>query len=530
MGSGSELRHYVRAIGKRFWLVVIFVALAVGSVYYWMKSRPPQYQATVTVMVTAPAVNPPMSALPQQGATGAQMNRSPGAVYNDIINLITARPIAERVAQTLNIRPHEVSRAITATQIRGTDLIQVKATSGDREMAAKLANTATEQFIKFFREVNRRDMHDVRVYIEQQLALLRAKLEASDRLVQGFKERNRVVDLNQQRSQAATEAAQIQQDRDTTMLRIKEAEGKMAAARRRLSGENIERITFRATRDNPVFTQLQSRLTQLEIQRAQLAQVYTPQHPQRQQIEGELAQLKQQMQATARSVLSEQQTGLNPVHDQLISEIVTLEVDRSAANSRLEGLNFVQQRRMATISSLPALETGLNALSRENKILDTNYTLLSQRYQEALVRENEAGYLPAGVQILEPAVAPNAPAGARLPLFAGMAGLVGALLGIMAAIFIESADDRIRTPQDAERTLGAPVLVEVPNIAPPRTAPVGAALLIALFLTMVAGGSVVAARTVGDATATGGNAAVTMLVRLGRGIDGLASQVGQVIR
>lgn len=531
-GSGMEIRQYVQAVVKRFWLVVLLVVLAVGGVYYRMKAQPLKFEATTILMVTAPVVNPPMTSTTQTGATSSasQLPRQAGAVFNDIIQLFTSRPITERVAQQLGLgSPGEVKRNVTVSQIRGTDLITVRATYGDREMASKIANTTAEQFIAFFREASRRDARDLRIYIEQQLAQARARLDESDRLIQTFKERHGIVDLNAQRAQATAEAAQVRSDRDTTMLHLKEIDGKLTTARARLANEKIERITFRATRDNPVFMQLQTRLTELEITKADLSQVYTPQHPKRQQIEGEIAQVRQQMQAQARSVLSEENTGLNPLHDQLISSIVNLEVDRSAGTARMDGLNFVDRRRQASLTTLPAVETGLTGLQRENKILDQNYSLLAARYQEALLRENEAGYVPAGVQVMEPALAPNAPTAARLPLFAGIAALVGLLLGMMAAIFLETSEDRIHSPQDAERTLGAPVLVGVPNMAPSRAVPAGAALLVALFLTMLAGGSIVAARTVGE-TRVEGNTAVSILVRLGRGIDGLAGQVGQVIR
>ncbi|MGQ0572177.1 MAG: GumC family protein [Armatimonadota bacterium] len=528
-GSGVEFRQYFRAVTKRLWLVVLLAALAAGGVYMRVTSQPPKYSADATLMVTGSVFNPPISSVPGSQSGGA-VSRQPAAVFNDIIQLITARPVSERVARELGLAgPGDARQGVTATQVRATDLIKIRAVHSDREMAPRLANTTADQLIAHFREVNRRDMRDVRLYIEKQLAQARARLVDSDRSIQAYKERHRIVDMTVTRSEATQEAAAARMERDTTALTLTEIEAKIAASRARLANEKLERVTARVTRDNPVFTQLQSRLTSLEIQRAEISQVYTPEHPKSKQIEGELANVRQQMLAQAKTVLSDETVGSNPVHDQLLTSVVTLEVDRAASTAKLNALTFLQRQRQGGLVSLPGLETGLTMLTRENKILDGNYSLLSERYQEALLRENEAGFIPAGVQVMETAVVPTAPVSARLPVQTGIAALVGLLLGVMGAIFLDSSEDRIRTAQDAERTLGVPVLAAVPDMTTPRVAPAGAALLVALVLMMVAGGSVVAARTLGDGTADA-RSPVSMLAQLGRGIDHLTSRLGEAIR
>ena len=39
-----------------------------------------------------------------------------------------------------------------------------------------------------------------------------------------------------------------------------------------------------------------------------------------------------------------------------------------------------------------ATEAEFTRLMRENRILEANYTMLATRYQDLLLRENEAGY------------------------------------------------------------------------------------------------------------------------------------------
>ena len=82
-------------------------------------------------------------------------------------------------------------------------------------------------------------------------------------------------------------------------------------------------------------------------------------------------------------------------------------------------------------------------------------------------------------------MAPTRPAPSPLPKTAAAAGLAGLVLGIAAALFLESLDDRIRTPQDAERALGVPVLAQIPVQGSLRPSPAPAVFIIAIVIAVM---------------------------------------------
>jgi len=529
-GPGIELRQYYRAVVKRLWLVLLLMVAVSSGVYLRTVSQPPQYAATATLMVTGPIMTPPTSTAGAAATSVAPRGGGPPVAMNDIIQLFSSRPITERVARTLGLEgPSAIRGRVVATPMRATSLIKVRATSSDRAVPARLANVTTQEFIAYFHDANRRDTREIRLFVERQLVRARADLEASDAQIEAYKEQHGIVSLEQAISQAAADTATIRADLRSSTLALKEVGAKLAAARAQLQAESTTRVAARTSVDNPVFQQLQARLTALEMQRAEFSQVYTERHPRMQQIEGEIAAIGKQLSARARSVLGEELTQLNPIRDQLLGQIAALEVERASTAARLQGLSSLESRRAAAVGAVPGMEARLNRLLRENGILEENYRALSERRETALLRENEAGFIPAGLQVMEAAVAPTAHEGVRWPLRAGLGALIGLFLGVMAALFLETADDRIRSAQDAERTLGAPVLAEVPDMAPARVAPGSAALVIGLVLTMMLAGSVVAARTSANGEA-GSGAAVSLLLRVGRGIDGLTTRLGQAIR
>ncbi|MGH2452767.1 MAG: GumC family protein [bacterium] len=530
-GQGVELRQYYRAVVKRLWLVLLLAAVIAVGVFWRTTSQPPRYASTAKVMLTASnLLTAPTTStnLGSGGSSSLSGSKADFTTVNNAIAVITSRTVAQRVAKSLGIKDLRTVGSIKADRIGGTNLLSITATTAEREMAAKMVNTTAREFVSFFQEANRRSYRDIRLFIESQMKQADGALEASDQRIQQAKERYAFVDLESATGQASDELSATREDLEETRLRLREDQAKLAAAEARLAREKITRVYSTEIEDNPVFGQLRDRLTALEVERAELSQRYTDRHPKMVQIQGAVAAIKQELAKTARTVVGRETSTINPVHEQLVGEIVSLQSDLAAAGARQAALSASLGSRLAAVRAMPAVERRLNALVRENDILKDNYSSLVEAHQEALIREAEAGHVPAGVQVLEAGFVPSVPVKANIPLFTGGGALIGLLLGAIAAIVLESSDDKIRSAQDAERTLGAPVLAQVPDMAPQRTAPGGTVFLIALVLTLMLGGTLVAARATAETTA--GPGAASVLVQLGRSLDGLTARVSQVIR
>lgn len=523
----TEIRRYSRAVVRRAWIVALVVVGLMAVAYYWRGAKPAAYSASALLMVTKPLVAAPSSVSGDQPNNALPTNVS--MVINDIIQLLGSRPVTQRVADGLGLQirgPEVVQRSVKASRIRDTDLVRIRATHSNRELAQKLANTSASVLITHLREVNRRDAREVRMFIEQQLAESRASLESSDRAVETFKIRHGILVFDAEASQASTNATQARTDRENAATDLKQTEAKLAAAKARLNGERQTRIVSGTIKDNPVFQQLETKLTDLEIQRANLSQTFTERHPKLITVEGEIKALQQRMRAVAKKVVDNEVSQANPIYDQLLTDIANYEVDRASLLARIGGLRVVERQRRLRNAAFPSIETGLNQLVRENETQAENYKTLSEKYQSALIRENEAGYIFAGIQIMEPAVIPSRTAGVRPLLQVGLAGLAGLLLGIIAAVLLETSDDRIRTSGDAERTLGAPVLAEVPDVTPRRLAPATTVLgLLAIMLCLAIIGTTLGLTDRGRLAG-----AQAVIGRMGRGIQGVPVWFAQVTR
>ena len=483
METQTSFKQYVRAVRKRWWLLALLGIVAMSGVYFRFGNATPGYVGSATVMVTASPISSPaagVSALAPGAAAPFGVNAA--TVMADIIELLGTRSIAERVAQRVGRTDvARVQRSISASVPRGTNLLRVEATAATPQGAAELANAAAVELSNFFRQTNAADAGRARQFVEQQLALIRQRLDASDRALVGARQ-----DPNN--SEGAVGAIvnayySTLTARDDARVALRETQGRLDAVTSRLSREAPTLVSETTLLDNPVFRQIEGRLTDLEVERAQLIPIYTPNHPRLQQLNAQIMGLRTRLASEAQTQVGREVLTPNPTHARLVSDIVTMQIERAATAARIAGLEQNLQSRRAAVAALPSSQATVTRLVRENQILDARYRLLATQYQESLLRENLAAFFPAGIQLVEAAVAPERPRPSGVPRTAAAAGVAGIVLGIIAALFLEASDEAIKTPEDVERTLGVPVLAEVPNANAPRVAPANA-LFMAGFIIL----------------------------------------------
>lgn len=132
----------------------------------------------------------------------------------------------------------------------------------------------------------------------------------------------------------------------------------------------------------------------------------------------------------------------------------------AALDVRIETLTRSLEGQQAQLRALPAVETELAQLQNEVEIRSDMYKYLLSRHQESQIAEAE---ISPYVDILDPAAgAWPVPGGQRLNIIFG--GLLGLLLGLAAAFFLEYLDRSVQSTSDVETKLGLAVLGWIPKL------------------------------------------------------------------
>ena len=166
---------------------------------------------------------------------------------------------------------------------------------------------------------------------------------------------------------------------------------------------------------SPVFTDLRSRLVQLKFELVNLQERYTDSFPRIINIKAEIAAISKQL-------------GEVPVAAEEEGEEEMIDADR---------------------------------LKNELSINEKLYALLRERYEKAMILEASK---TKDIDIVNPATMPKAPVQLPTTVNIFLGGAIGIVLGLVAALIVESMDTSIGTIEDVEEYLRMPVLGVIPHI------------------------------------------------------------------
>jgi uncharacterized protein involved in exopolysaccharide biosynthesis len=491
-----ELRHYYDVLRKRIWVILLLVAVAVTGVAFQLSMSPDLYQADVAMMIT-PRIIAPTEAFadPEFGVFTSGYRQT---VIGNMALLIRSDAVLGRVQRRIgNISLYQLRSGVSVESIRGTDFMVIKASDPDAARAAAIANVTAEEFTKYFAEVNAAGVRAERTFIAGQLDGARQRLDAAEQAVLGFKERTGLVAPREHVTWMVQRLLDIQTANETAKMEEQISRTRVNFIRSRIGAQPEMRRGSVSIGTNPTFARLRDTLTGLELELASLRQVYTDQHPRVKTAVGRIADTRKQMAEVAEKSINGETMAVNPIRENLIRGMIDGEVDAAAAQARAAGTAVIARGMEARVNKFPKDEAALARLDRDVRLTESLFLRLSALHQEALIRENKAAATgQAAVLVVDPAAAPVKPVSKQLPVRAGMAGLLGLVLGSSLALLMESLDNRIRTSGEAEASYGLPVLASIPTMNSRThrqltTAPATSALLLSLITVFLIGGLIV---------------------------------------
>jgi polysaccharide biosynthesis transport protein len=195
--------------------------------------------------------------------------------------------------------------------------------------------------------------------------------------------------------------------------------------------------------DNHEMQELTLRLSDLETQRAQLETTFSPDYPKLKQLQSEIDEARQTLDAErARGAATIQNEYLAAVRRETL-------LDQAFASAQREADDIAEK------------SVQYNILKRE---VDTNkglYDGLLDRLKQAGIA---GGLKESNIRIVDPAVPPKKPAKPRTALNLSLGLLVGLGLGIGAAFLQEHFDNSLKTTEDIERIMQLPALAMIPSV------------------------------------------------------------------
>ena len=471
-GETLDLVEYWRSISKRKWSIlglVLLVCLLTTLVVYSMR---PTYRSTATVLI-------------EQGKAKVvsieEVYNSMGGnreYYQTQVEILKSRELARKVVERLKLTTHrdfdprqqeasavdylspsnwfatketptednilkgvikQVTDNLQVQPVRNSQLVQISFSSYDKELTAKVPNTLAEVFIESDLDARVAMTQKAGSWLTERMGDLRVKLDASEKVLQEYRERERIVDVKGVAMSGASKALE-QATTDLVSVRTKRAEAEslfnqVKAARQGRAIGGYESIP--AVLRHPTVQKLKELEAETERKLADASKRYGPEHPRMVQANAELAAARENAKRQIESV------------------VAGVEKEYEVARSNEQALERALGQSKAEIQGINRKEFQLGVLEREAQGNKQLYDMFVTRFKET----NVAGDLQSTVaRVVDPANIPNVAFAPKKTQIVGIAAAVALLIGIMLSLLLDRISNTINTASDVESRLGVPML------------------------------------------------------------------------
>ena len=479
----TTLNDYLRILVRKKWLVLFcFLCLVVSATAFSFLVAP-VYQGRTTIMVEKEGK------MEDQIFSLSSMMRSETKIKNQV-EILKSRTLAQAVVEEILDSPQKkafrnmvktkhaispskdqliqsIQQNLNITPIRETDIIEVKMTAPDPQLAAFLANTVASEYYKQSLQFSRGEISEVRQFLQNQLGIIQDSLHQSEEELKNYMQSQDVSALPDETKELVKQVAEFESQLNETKIELESNEKRMAYMKRQLDerkGQLLDEITQIST---PVIQNLRNEMAELEAMRAEYAsQGVDETHPKMQQILNRIKETKSKLIAETTQLVSTNLTVKDPLtySQDLLGNILSLEIEIQSLTAKADGLQRIVNRYSGKMNQLPDKSLRLARLERSTKVGENIFMMLKEKYEESRIKE--AGQT-GNVRIIDKAIPPESPIKPKKKLNILLGALLGLVLGGGLALMLESLDTSVRSIEDVE-VLDLPVLGYVPKIKNPE--------------------------------------------------------------
>jgi uncharacterized protein involved in exopolysaccharide biosynthesis len=455
---------------------VIFLALSVPA-FLHLLFKPTQYVAISKVLIkpSREFLNVTPTGSRQESVS---MLPSP-EVINTEVQIIKSQQLAERLAKDVpfpdranGTTPPVLTEAdikqdgrrmrgyLVASPVKNSNLIDISVTGVfPQEWIAQAANRAAELYLEEHLKVHKTP--GVEEFYSEQEKKLRLELASAEDALKEFQHREKIIDATQEINADLGALALFDKNLKETDSLIRETEQRISMLDDQLKQQKATIQSNTNITVNPVYSQMQSKLTQLEIERDSLMQRYTAEDRLVKDKQKEIDELKKALEKVKPTSVGSESISLNDVHRRILNELLGARVQARALNEKKAALTKQVEAYSAAAADKKKKSFEYDRLVREVTTRQENLKLYKQKAEEARISDAMDERKFSNAYIIERASLPLRRAG-RNPLLLIMIVLIGAAgVAIAAAFGVEYFNRTLRNERDIEEQIGLPVLATI---------------------------------------------------------------------
>ncbi len=447
---------YWRVIRVRWGLILLAFLLVVITTAVVTYFQPREYKSSVFIEVKSMAENPRIFGNdglmpyhdPQLAPTVYQVLQRTGILYPVIDELKLQDKWARNGYRPTREQAYQILRGkLDLDEVRNTDLLQISVYDADPQQAADIANKIVAVYQEKRVQEERELLNRAVETMNEEVAKEDRRVEEAAKEVARIRDEEHIIDLNPEGTEDSLTAANtnvVKQEGE-----VNDAETNVASLTAKLAqietlkGDDLMRMMPTLNIQDPTVLKILPNYQEAVANEAQLLNSGL----------GENHPKVKALRATKAVYVRQLEEQVTSVRDALKRNLNSAQATRDQLKKRLTDINEAQLAQKNLSANYVRAK---NAYIKEKSLRD-GVRLRAQTQTMEMAMPRQAVSVK---QVAEPAPSPARP---RVALNMALGALVGLVLGIGLAFFIEYLDTSVKTMEDVETLLGVPVLAIIPQ-------------------------------------------------------------------
>ena len=504
-----NLTHYWQAIRKRLWLILGLTAVVTLLVTVYVAQKPDYYQSTARVQVNLennPAMGAPKGFVyqgvydPTYFSSQLQIIEGSGllrrvvnthdlvnnkaflnprssqqnSVAQNVLRMLglgkspgTAQPQVARDDNLTPAKSSELSTVVTddkeieqlapyvrklkagltvypvkeqRVNYKETRLIDIRYIHDDPEVAAKIANAIADTYVSQNYEQKIDTNATAGSFLQKRIADLQSHIRTNEERLINYAKNHQIISLDAGQNTVVQRLADLNN-------KLSQAEADRIVAEAAYRASQLPNAANAQTAADGRTAALETRLNDLQSQRARLLVEYTEEAPELVEVNKQIALTEQQIKDTRSRATTNLAT--------------TLEARFWETRAREQNLRTIFNEQRAQVVAQNEAAISYRIIQQE---IETDKSLLDGLLQRSKENDVVLSGTPNNVLVVDRAIIPRAPLGPDRGMYIGLAFITSLGFGIGLALLLNYLDDTLRTVDDVETELHLPVLSAIPSM------------------------------------------------------------------
>jgi chain length determinant protein EpsF len=431
-----NLHQFLLALRGRFWIFATLAASVAVVAILVTLIMPKSYDATTSILLDYRDEQSLSGTLPSGRERTGYMQTQ--------MDIIQSERVAARVAEALELKPAAIPALLQGLKVQSSQssVIALTFRGPSPEFAAKAANAFAKAYQDTTLDLRVAPTKQATTWFDETLKTLRADLEAAQNRLAAFQKEKGIIVTDDRLDVETARLTEL----NNQLLRANdltyEAQSRSGLASGAKAREDLPEVL-----GNPVIQAIKAELMRAEAALSETSTRLGPNHPQYQQQASQVSNLRGRLGAEMNRV---------------VQGVQNVTAQTRARSQQLEAA--VEAQRQKVIEMRDAKNAAF-ILARDVDTAQKAYEAAQQRYT---VNKVESGARYANVSILSEATPPATAARPKFLVNLVLGVILGLVLGLAAVFLLELLDRRVRSTDDLDGNLDAPVIGQLQTWNPSR--------------------------------------------------------------